>query len=137
MSIDQISLTREVELLHRQFFRRDAPQGLVKEYMRAHAEFPDIARASESELRTVRIIIEKKLDALGIEPWLRTGPERHLLARKLLLIAYLAECDTEHPEFRLEVKGRVRSLLQLCKSGALAGIILLNGRYQKALYGLL
>lgn len=137
MTIDQINLTREVEVLHRQFFRRDATHGLIEGYMRAHAEVPDMARASDNELRTVRIIIEKKLDALGIEPWLRSGPERHLLTRKLLLTAYLAECDAAHPEFRQEVGGRVHSLAQLCRSTALAAIQLLRGRLQKALYELL
>lgn len=134
---DQVDLTREAEILHRQFFRRDAPLGLIEGYTRAHAELPDIARASDSELRTVRIVIERGLDALGIEPWLRSGPERHLLSRKLLLIAFLAECDAAHPEFRQEMDGRFRSLAQLGRSGALAVIRLIRGRLQKAFHGLL
>lgn len=137
MTTDQINLTREVEVLHRQFFQRDAPHEFIEGYLRIHAELPDMARASDSELRTVKIIIKKELDALGIEPWLRSGPERHLLTRKLLLIAYLAECDSAHPEFRQEVRGRVRSLAQLCRSTALAATHLLRGRLQKALYELL
>jgi len=137
MAIDQIGLMREVEVLHRQFFRRDAPHGLIENYMRAHAELPDMARVSNSELRTVQIIIEKGLDALGIEPWLRSGPERHLLSRKLLLIAYLAECDAAHPEFRQEANGHACSFAQLCRSTMLAAIHLLRGRLQKTLYGLL
>jgi hypothetical protein len=137
MTIDQINLTREVEILHRQFFRRDAPHELIKNYTRAHAELSSVWQASASELRTVRIIIAKELNALGIEPWLRSGSERHLLSRKLLLIAYLAECDATHLEFRREEKGRVRSLAQLCRSSALAAVYLLRGRFQKALHGLL
>ncbi len=137
VTTDQINLTREVEVLHRQFFLCDAPQGLINEYLRAHAELPDMTRASDSELRTVRVIIEKELDALGIEPWLRTGSERHLLSRKLLLTAYLAECDATHPEFRQEVNGRIHSLAHVCRTTALAAFHLLRGRLQKALYGLL
>lgn len=135
--INQANLTREVEVLHHQFFRCDAPQGLIEGYVRAHAELSDITRASDSELRTVRVIVEKELDALGIEPWLRSRPERHLLSRKLLLIAYLAECDAVHPEFREEAKGSISSLVQLCRSSVLAVAHLVRGRLQKALYGLL
>lgn len=130
-------LIREVEVLHRQFLRRDAPLGLIEGYTRAHVELPGLARADDSELRTVRIVIERGLDALGVEPWLRSGSGRHLLSRKLLLIAYLAECDAAHPEFRQEVRGRVSSFVDLGRSGALAAIRLLRGRIQKAWYGLL
>lgn len=137
MTIDQMDLTREVEILHRQFFRREAPQKLIENYIKAHAELPDMARSSDSELRTVRMIIEKGLNAPGIEPWLRSGPERHLLSRKLLLLAYLAECDAAHPEFRQEVRGIVCSLAQLSWCIVLAAIDLLRGRLQKALYELL
>jgi len=134
---DRTSLIREAEVLHRQFFRRDAPLRFIEYYTMAHAELPELARANDNELRTVRIVIVRGLDALGIEPWLRSGSRRHLLSRKLLLIAYLAECDAAHPEFRQEVRGRVRSLVHLGRSSALAAIRLLRGRLQKFLYGLL
>lgn len=137
MRTDQIKgLTLEVEVLHRQFFRHDAPPKLIEGYWRAHAELPDLACRNSNQLRTIAVIIEKRLDALGIEPWLRSGSERHLLSRKLLLIAYLAESDAAHPEFRKHAEGRMRSLAQLCR-GALMAIRLVRGRVQKALYGLL
>lgn len=137
MKSDQVNLTREAEVLHRQFFRRDVPQGFIDEYLKAHAELADMAQVSDSELRTVNIVIEKELDALGIEPWLRTGSKRHLLTRKLLLISYLAECDATHLELRQEIIGRVRSITRLCISGVWGIIRLINGRIQKAFYGLL
>ena len=96
-----------------------------------------MTHASDGELRTMQIIINKKLDALGIEPWLRTRSSRHLLSRKLLLIAYLAECDATHPKFRKEVKGRFRSLVQLFTNCVLAAFHLLKGLFEKTLYGLL
>lgn len=132
-----MDLRREAEFLHRQFFQRDALEGFIDGYLRIHAELPDMARASDNELRTVKVIVEKELDALGIEPWLRSGPERHLLSRKLLLTAYLAECDSAHPEFRQAVRGRGRSLAGLFRSMALAAAHLLKGRLQKAWYELL
>ena len=137
LKIDQINLTHEVELLHRQLFQREAPHGFIEAYLRFHAEMPDMAQASDSEHRTVQIIIERKLNALGIEPWLRSRPERHLLSRKLLLTAYLAECDSTHPEFRQEVIGRVRCVAQISRSSALGVVHLFQGWFQKAWYELL
>lgn len=130
-------LNREANALYHQFFRHAAPQGLTESYTRAHAEMPGLAQVTDSELRTVRLVIERGLDALGIEPWLRSNSGRHLLSRKLLLIAYLAECDVTHPEYRQEVKGRFRSFVLLVRSVALAAIRLVRGRLQKTLYGLL
>lgn len=137
MSINQFNLIREVEFFHRQFFRCDASITFIEYYIKAHEEQPDLACASASELRTVRVIIEKELNAFGIEPWLRLGSERHLLSRKLLLLAYLAECDAGHLTFRQEVKGALCSFVQLCRSAVLGVIQLLNGRFQIALYELI
>jgi hypothetical protein len=137
VDIGQVNLIQEVKVLHLQFFHCVAPQGLIDGYLRFHMESPDLVRASTGELRTVDVIIRKRLDALGIEPWLRVGSKRHLLSRKLLLIAYLAECDAAHPEFRRTVNGRIRSLGRLCMSALSAVGHLLRGRLQKAFYGLL
>lgn len=134
---DYSMLIREVDLLHRQIFGRVAPPGLVQHYVRAHAELADLTEASQQEIRTVRIVVERGLDASAIEPWLRSRPTTHLLTRKLLLVAYLAECDAEHPEFRRQVTGRVRGFMQLGRSSALGVMHLLRGRLQKVLHGLL
>ena len=137
LRVDEGKLVRELDVLHRQFFHTAAPPGMVENYIKAHAEVTELSWAGEMELRTVNIIIEKGLDALGIEPWLRSGPRRHLLTRKLLLIAYLAECDGRHPGFRYEVRGWFRSISQLFSSASSACLHLLRGRLQKTYYGLL
>lgn len=134
---NQINLTREVEVLHRQFFRTEAPSALIEFYIRCHNELPEMAQASDSEFRTVQIIIKKELDALGIEPWLRNRSPRHLLSRKILLLAFIAECDAMHPEFRMEKRYRVWNLVYLFNSCILAAFHLLRGFLQKSLYGLL
>lgn len=131
------NLSREVEMWHLQFFRSPAPQRLIDGYIAFHAESPEIMRATDDEFRTIATIVQKQLDAIGIEPWLRGGGTRHLLSRKLLLIAYLAECDAEHPLFRREIRGWLRSLVHLCCCALWAGWHLLKGRLQKALYALL
>jgi len=137
MPVDVCNLSHEVQVLHQQFFRSPAPPALIDQYLRFHAESPTLVQATPQELRTVATIVHKRLDALGIEPWLRGGAQRHLLSRKLLLIAYLAECDAEHLGFRRAVSGRLPSCLQLCGAGVRGAWHLLTGRLQKAVYGLL
>jgi hypothetical protein len=137
MPVDVCNLSHEVQVLHQQFFRSPAPPALIDQYLRFHAESPTLVQATPQELRTVATIVHKRLDALGIEPWLRGGAQRHLLSRKLLLIAYLAECDAAHLGFRRAVSGRLPSCLQLCGAGVRGAWHLLTGRLQKAMYGLL
>jgi hypothetical protein len=134
---DICHLTHEVQVLHSQCFGRAAPQELIKAYVKFHIESPKLVEATNEEIQTLVTVINKELDAFGIEPWLRGGPTRHLLSRKLLLISYLAECDAAHLESSQLLKGRWRILVQLfCNSVNGIGY-LLKGRFQKALYGLL
>jgi hypothetical protein len=137
MPVDACNLSQEVQVLHQQLFRSPAPLALIDQYLRFHAESPALVQATPQELRTVATIVHKRLDALGIEPWLRGGAQRHLLSRKLLLIAYLGECDAEHLGFRQAVSGRLPSCSQLCGAGVLGVWHLLTGRLQKAMHGLL
>jgi len=137
VTIDETRLTREAELFHRQFFRHNPSHRFVEQYLKVHAEQPELMHATDNEFRTVQIIVEKELNAFGIEPWLRSDSRRHLLSRKLLLTSYLTECGAMHPQFRQEVEGRARSFFQLCQSVALAAILLVRGKLHKGLYGLL
>jgi hypothetical protein len=130
-------LLHEVQVLHLQFFRCAAPKTLIDGYLRFHAESPNMVYATQDEHQTVATVVNKRLDALGIEPWLRGGSPRHLLSRKLLLIAYLAECDAAHPDYRQAVRGCLRSFLQLGSSALVGGWHLLKGRLQMVAYGLL
>ena len=137
MVTDICRLTHEVQVLHLQFFGTVAPQELIKAYVKFHLDSPKLVQATNEEMQTVFTVINKELDAFGIEPWLRGGPTRHLLSRKLLLISYLAECDAAHLESSQLLKGRWGILVQLfCNSVNGVGH-LLKGRFQKALYGLL
>jgi|RhiMetdeSRZDD1v2_1073273.scaffolds.fasta_scaffold466948_2 hypothetical protein len=132
-----VNLRDEAHLLHQQFFGRTATTDFVNLYLKAHAEIPDLLDASVAERRTVRLVFAKRLDACGLEPWLRAGTRRHLLSRKLMLVAYLAECDGAHPEFRRAEVGRLRSWVTLSSCGLKGIFRLLRGRWQKARYGLL
>jgi len=130
-------LTHEVQVLHLQFFDKAAPQELIKAYVKFHIDSPKLVQATNEEIQTVVTVINKELDAFGIEPWLRGGPTRHLLSRKLLLISYLAECDAAHLEYSQLLKGRWRTFVQLLCNSVNGIGHLLKGRFQKALYGLL
>jgi hypothetical protein len=129
-------LSDEANLLHQQFFGRTATTEFVNLYLKAHTEIPDLSDASVEEGRTVRLVFAKRLNAFGLEPWLRAGTRRHLLSRKLMLVAYLAECDGAHPEFRRAEIGRLRSWVTLSWCGLKGSFRLLRGRWQKARYGL-
>jgi hypothetical protein len=129
-------LRDEAELLHRQFFHHAATDEFVSYYLKAHAEITDLSDANANEIRTVQLIRTRRLDAYGIEPWLRKGTRRHLLTRKLMLVAYLAECDGAHLSCRSVELGRGRAWLTLLVSGASGLIRLLRGRWQKTRYGL-
>jgi hypothetical protein len=130
-------LTLEADVLHRQIFGRPAPAELAKYYAQAHAEMADLTEATEQEIRTVRVVVERGLDAPAIEPWLRAQSRRHLLSRKLSLIMYLAECGGRHAEFRVRAVGRIGSFLRLGASAIAAAARLSCGRLQKMRHGLL
>lgn len=133
---DESALLKEAAFFHRQMFGCAATLQLAKYYATAHAEFSGLGETSLDEHRTVQTVVERQLDAPSIEPWLRSRPIRHLLSRKLLLIAYLAECDGSHPEIHWQTVGTVRSFGRLIASGFRGVFRLLRGRVQKAIHGL-
>lgn len=126
------ALSQEVHYLHRQLFRRDPPPVVIGGYLRAHAEILELRNADPRQLHTVNAIVANRLDALGIEVWLRGGRPCHALTSKLLLLAYLAECDASHPEFLRRAAGLVSSM----NAVLLAVFRLLRGFIQKTWYGL-
>lgn len=123
--------------LHRELFRTDPPPELVSNYLRVHAEIPAFRLFEEGELRTVRTVVERRLDAVGIELWLRTRQNRrHALSAKLLLLSYLAECDARHNEFSRRSSGLCRAIARMCLAIITAAGSGLRGRFQIAWYGL-
>jgi hypothetical protein len=129
-------LCEEARYLHVRLFRQCSADSILDAYVRAHVEIPDLRAIDERELRTVRIIVAHRLDAVGIEPWLRRKRTRHALSAKILLLAYLAECDACHPEFsRRAYDGRMALANMGC--AVLASVFrLLRGRLQKVWHGL-
>lgn len=128
----QASLKSEGKYLHQCLFRREAPAPLIINYLEVHAAMPELNEGAVAQQRTLDRIVEKKLDATAIEPWLRTKSRRHLLSSKLLLLAYLAECDGQHSEFQRQSRGRRRFVLD----GGMAVFTALRGLLSKIRHGL-
>lgn len=129
-------LRKEAEYLYRRLFGREASTELIENYLAAHAQMPALYMAPEAQFNTVRTIVAKELDAVAIEPWMRSRKVRHVLSRKLLLISYLAECDSRHPEYMRSSGGVTEGWPRFLLTGLQAGFSLARGRYLKARYGL-
>ena len=131
-----LMLTEEVKYIHMSMFRQ-YPSNLISDaYIRAHAEIPDLSFFNERQLKTVQTVVVKRLDAVGIEPWFRGKKIRHALSAKILLLAYLAECDACHSGYsRRAITGRM-VLVNMGFTTLRAGHCLIRGRIQKAWHGL-
>ncbi|MGC3987901.1 MAG: hypothetical protein QM777_26010 [Pseudorhodoferax sp.] len=130
-------LMREARFLHQHFFGRGASAQFVDAYCRAHSDLPELQAFKAVELATVRTIVERDLDALAIEPWLRRPGRRHPLSAKLLLVAYLAEADASHAEFSRGTPSVRCTLCRFVTVCIAAGTQLLWGRVLRARHGLI
>jgi len=131
------NLEHEVDYLHYCLFGNPAPACLVNLYVEFNREHFDRVNINSNDARTVATIITMRLDAIGIEQWLRRKGERHLLSRKLMLIMYLAECDSVHPDFRVCMSGPFYGYIAVVLALSAAARRLFVGRIQIALYALL
>lgn len=129
-------LTDEVTYLYQSIFSRIPPNLLIVSYIAAHSEINELKLLDDQQKLTVHRVVTKKLDAVGIEPWLRSPQRRHALSIKLLLIMYLAESDSLHPEFCRCGNGVFKGIAQLIFAGLKGFLRLILGRVQKAIYGI-
>jgi hypothetical protein len=94
MDIDNhVMLKREAAYFFWCLFDSTASSDLIENYSKAHECLIDLRSLPADELLTVGVIIEKRLNAAFVEPWLRRKGGRHALSAKLLLILYLVECS--------------------------------------------
>lgn len=131
------ALLDEVRHFHASLFGRPPSASLAEAYLRAHADIEALGALDAAQRRSLQRIVERRLDAVAIEPWLRskTG-RRHPLGAKLLLISYLAETDAAHPEYsRASVlpAGLCPLAVRVLSSAAR----MLRGLFQKAWHGIL
>jgi hypothetical protein len=137
VSAENEALRLEAQYLHLRLFGRDPSKALIDAYLHVHADIPELGTADSEQLRTVRVIVTRHLDPLGLEPWLRNGNKRHALSIKLLLLSYLSECDANHPEFVRCRNGKSHTLLSMGLTSISAIFALFRGRFQMAWHGLL
>lgn len=130
----QQELEQEGRHLYRCLFREQAPSGVIAHYCRAHEHLPALHNTPHEQYRSLRIIVDKQLDATAIEPWMRAQGRRHALSAKLLLLAYLAECSGNQSGLR---KQPIPSRTAMSWTVVCGFFCLLHGRYQKIRHGLL
>ena len=136
MPVEREILFVEIRYLYTLIFHRYPTNKIIEFYLRAHAEITDFRDADKSQLETVRIIVTRRLDAIGIEPFFRGGEVRHILASKMLLLAYLAECEGAHSEFLHDNSCGHMALVSIFFAAIQAAIHIMRGCIQKAWYGL-
>jgi hypothetical protein len=122
--------------LYQSIFNRSPTSQIVDLYINAHSEIDELKQLDKRQIITVTRIVSAKLDAVGIEPWLRTHNRRHVLSIKLLLIMYLAESDANHPEFRRHSVGSLKGYKRLVLAGLKGFTRMIIGSIQKAIYGI-
>jgi hypothetical protein len=128
-------LRKEAVFLYKAAFNKSIPDTLLERYLRAHADLTKQLEGAPFELQIVKTIIEKNLDPVGIEPWLRKkGRQHHLLTRKLLLLSFLNECGG-NPAGISRSPDRF-ALPCMALTVCAAALALLRGRIQAARYGL-
>jgi hypothetical protein len=134
--LEAVLLRREAEYLHRALFGYASSTATSDYYVRAHSALSALSQASETERALVQCVVDRGLDAMGIESWLRGGGKRHLLSAKLLLLAYIGECDAGHAEFSRSLSPNYSPWIALANASFSAGYRLLRGRMQLLRHGL-
>jgi hypothetical protein len=133
---EQAVLRAEVCYLYESLFGHAPSQNLINLYLRAHTEIPHLRAINHDQLRVVRQIIALKLDASGINFWLRRiGRDHHLLTMKLGTLVYLTECGGSYGQFTRTEKRRF-ILLRMTAIVLRAVLSALRGKYQILRYGL-
>jgi len=127
-------LIDEIKFFYKALFGENPPEKLVYYYIKAHSNIIRLSDFDYAQFETVQMIINKNLDCVGIEPWLRNNKQRHLLSSKLILVTYLAESGADFDYF---ARNKKRSKLKFILCLIFSIFILMRGYYQKYKYGLL
>jgi len=88
-------LTDEVVYFHKSMFGFEPNLELIRHYVSANQQCSEL-HADSCEIELIHHLIKKKLNVLAPESALRCRVNRHLLTRKMILLAYIAECDDVH-----------------------------------------
>jgi hypothetical protein len=130
------SLRTEAKYLYYQLFQRVSSSQFLELYVKAHIESESLMDLPQSELAHVQTILQKKLDAVAIEPWLRKAMRLHALSSKLLLVSYLSECDSMNQEYSRQHPSGSLSILKIIILSLKSFFRLTRGFLQKHFYGI-
>ena len=119
--------------LFRCLFDSDPPSGFIEYYIEVNEHLAKYNNFTDDELRTISLIVERKINATAVEPWLRRKKRRHILTAKLLIIVYWAESiSLPNKVFRSGESGKIVVILETLNSIK----ALLLGGLLKVRYGL-
>lgn len=128
-----IQLRNEIIFLFHVMFKRTPCDIIITSYINANQDLHLFC--TKEQYQSIEKICALKLNAVGIEPWLRTKADRHPLSSKLLLISYLEECTNAHG-FQNKHISRFSKFMTCFGAGLKSFFSLMQGFYQKRKYDL-
>ncbi len=131
-----VTLTDEVTYFYYFLTKEEPKTKIIKAYIDAHTKIESLRHCSDLELADVHKIILKQINPYGIEFWLRDRVENHVLCQKLSLLNYLVETGHDGLSNRNRNTGFFRGGIELIFIFWAGLFILLRGRIQKFLYGI-
>jgi hypothetical protein len=132
-------LKHESIFFYRRIFKRLPSDEIVSNYIRAHFEIPEFQEFDPAELNSISLILDRRLNFLGIEPWLRKKSrlKNHALTSKLLLLMYISECSQNGFSInRLAGVGNLRYFISLISFAIRSFFCMLGGLFQKRIHGI-
>ena len=126
-------LIKEINYFYWLLYRNKPTEEVIKSYIKADEKF---RKNKNNEIFFIKIkeIVDKELEAIGIEFWERLLTNReNLLTKKLMVLVYLGECSSEDSRLKNQ-KISLRSIIRLSGNGIKSIVI---GLYQKLKYDLL
>ena len=91
----EAELMDEAVWFHHAMFASAPSSEFIRNYIDANLECGDL-HSEIGEVVIIRRLAKKKANVVVVEAALRRRKPRHLLTRKMTLVAYIAECDAAH-----------------------------------------
>ena len=126
-------LIKEINYFYWLLYRNKPTEEVTKSYIKADEKFRE-NKNNEIFFTKIKEIVDKELEAIGIEFWERLlGDRENLLTKKLMVLVYLGECSNEDSRLKNQ-KISIRIIIRLSGNGIKSIVI---GLYQKLKYDLL
>lgn len=134
---EEAILRKELIYLYYSMFRHRPDKVIISHYLSVHNTLLARNFYLDKRLDTVKIVVEHRLSAVGVEKCLRKKGKKHPLSVKMLLITYLYEVlsypDTKSPYLKRMKYTYLHMMSLACRSF----VAIFIGYRQKKKYGLL